>query len=312
MTGTETLLKIPKTFMLRKVFPFCFFACLLIACNEKNNSDDKSKGEWISLFNGKDLLGWNIKIAGRSLNDNYKNTFRWQDSLLRISYDQYDKFDNHFGHIYYKTPFSYYKLRFEYRMIGDHLADAPVWGDKNSGVMIHSQSAQSLNINQSFPVSIEMQLLAQKNNEETPTGNLCTPGTQIHFHNTLYPDHCLNSTSKTYKGEEWVRGMVEVYGDSLVRHIINGDTVLTYTKLMIGGGFVSPAMTWKDGNITDSMYWIGKASTPLKEGYIALQAESQPVDFRRVQLLNLVGCKDPSAKNYKDYYIKADNGQCKY
>src|SRR4029079_5721934 len=155
-------------------------------------------------FNGKDLSGWDIKIAGQPLNDNYKNTFRWQDSMLRISYDGYDNFNNRFGHIYYKTLLSYYKLRFEYRMIGDHLADAPTWGDKNSGVMIHSQSAQSLDIDQNFPVSIEMQLLAKKNNEETPTGNVCTPGTQIYFNNSLYPDHCLNSTSKTYKGEQWV------------------------------------------------------------------------------------------------------------
>jgi hypothetical protein len=298
--------------MFKKVLFFFSFGCLLMACNEKNNSDDKSKKDWISLFNGKDLSGWDIKIAGQRLNDNYRNTFRWQDSMLHISYEQYDKFDNHFGHIYFKTPFSYYKLKFEYRIIGEHLADAPAWGNKNSGVMIHSQSAQSLNMNQTFPVSVEMQLLAQQNNEETPTGNVCTPGTQIYFGSTLYQGHCLNSISKTYKAEQWVSGIVEVYGDSLVRHIINGDTVLTYSKLMVGGGFVDGAHTWTDANITDSAYWIGKAGSPLKEGYIALQAESQPVDFRRVKLLNLAGCKDPSAKNYKDYYIKADNSQCKY
>ncbi|MBD0332646.1 MAG: DUF1080 domain-containing protein [Chitinophagaceae bacterium] len=135
---------------------------------------------------------------------------------------------------------------------------------------------------------------------------------KIYFNNSLYPDHCLNSNSKTYTSEQWVSGMAEVYGDSLVRHIINGDTVLTYTKLMIGGGFVSPALTWTDAHITDSVSWIRKANTPLKEGYIALQAESQPVDFRRVEILNLVGCMDPAAKNYKAYYIKADNSQCRY
>jgi hypothetical protein len=298
--------------MLKKLFPVFSFIALLMACNEKNNSNDKGKEEWVRLFNGKDLSGWDIKIAGQPLNSNYKNTFRWQDSMLRISYSEYDSFKNRFGHIYFKTPFSYYKLKFEYRITGNQMADAPIWGRNNSGVMIHSQSAQSLNRDQNFPVSIEMQLLKGADNEERPTGNVCTPGTQIHFQDALYAGHCLNSNSKTYTGDQWVNGSVEVYGDSLVRHIINGDTVLTYTKLMIGGGFVGPEMTWKDAGITDSAYWISKAGTPLKEGYIALQAESQPVDFRHVEVLNLAGCKDPSAKNYKDYYIKADNSQCKY
>ena len=150
--------------------------------------------------------------------------------MLRVSYDQYDKFDNKFGHLYYKIPLSFYKLKFQYRFIGAHLADAPEWGDKNSGVMIHSQSAQSVEINQDFPVSLEMQLLGGKGNGETPTGNICTPGTQVHFFDSLRTDHCISSTSKTYNGEQWVSGIAEVYGDSLIRHIINGDTVLTYTK----------------------------------------------------------------------------------
>lgn len=282
---------------------------LLIKCGKKN---EKSREEWIAIFNGKDLSGWDIKIEGQQLNDNYKNTFRVQDSILRISYDQYEKFDNKFGHLYYKTPLSYYKLKFQYRFIGNHLADAPEWGDKNSGVMIHSQSAQSLDINQDFPVSLEMQLLGGKDSGTTTTGNVCTPGTQIHFHNSLITDHCTSSTSKTYNGEQWVNGIVEVYGDSLIRHIINGDTVFTYTKPIIGGGFVSESHNWTIAHITDSVFWINKAGSPLKEGYIALQAESQPVDFRRVELLNLVGCTDSKAKNYKDYYIKSDNSQCKY
>jgi len=101
---------------------------------------------------------------------------------------------------------------------------------------------------------------------------------------------------------------VEVNGDSLVRHIIEGDTILTYTKPIIGGG----AYSWTSAHITDSLAWINKANTPLTEGYIALQAESQPVAFRRIELLNLVGCKDPKAKNYKPYYVKNDESKCIY
>ena len=241
------------------------------------------------LFNGKDLTGWDIKIAGQPLDDNYKNTFRVEDGMLRISYDQYEKFDNKFGHLYYETPFSYYRLRFQYRFVGTQMKDAPAWGDRNSGVMIHSQSAQSVEIEQDFPVSLEMQLLGGTGTGETPTGNICTPGTQVHRLGSLRTDHCISSTSKTYNGEQWVSAMVEVYGDSLIRHIINGDTVLSYTKPIIGGGFVSETHNWETAHITDSLFWMNKAGTPLKEGFIALQAESQPVDFRKIELLNLVG-----------------------
>ena len=298
--------------MLTRKNHFVFASLLLLgllvqSCTGKTRNHDPGKEDWMPLFNGKDLSGWDIKIAGQPLNDNYKNTFRVEDSMLRVMYDQYDSFDNKFGHLYYQSPFSYYKLKFQYRFTGTQLKDAPIWADKNSGIMIHSQAAQSLDIGQDFPVSLEMQLLAGQS-----TGNLCTPGTQVHLHDSLSLDHCINSSSKTYGLGQWVSGEIEVYGDSLIRHIIEGDTVLTYTKPMIGGGFVNASMTWSGGHITDSLTWINKAGTPLAEGYIALQAESQPVDFRRLELLNLAGCTDPKAKNYKTYYRKSDNSHCKY
>ena len=300
----------------KKVSAIILFSLLLIfiiqGCDNKTGTDVRNKEEWVSLFNGKDLEGWDIRITGQPLNDNYKNTFRVEDSMLRVSYDQYEKFDNKFGHIYYKPPFSYYKLKLEYRFVGINLPDAPEWAKLNSGIMIHSQSAESLNIDQGFPVSVECQLLGGSGEGETSTGNVCTPGTQVHMNGSLQTNHCINSSSKTYHGEQWVSGVVEVYGDSLVRHIINGDTVLTYTNLQIGGGFVNQTLNWTTGNITDSLYWIKKDGQPLTEGYIALQAESQPIDFRKIELLNLVGCMDPAAKNFKDYYIKADNSKCKY
>lgn len=292
-----------------RIFSSLFlFALLLQGCAEKNNNDDKkNKEEWMPLFNGADLGGWHIKIAGQPVEDNYKNTFRAEDSMIRVVYDQYDSFTSKFGHIYYDAPFSWYKLRFQYRFTGTQIPGAPVWGNKNSGVMIHSQSAQSLDMNQEFPVSLEMQLLADQT-----TGNLCTPGTQVQVNGVLSTDHCINSVSKKYGLGQWVNAEVEVYGDSLVRHIIEGDTVLTYTKPTIGGGFVNASMTWTSGHITDSLYWIEKANTPLQEGYIALQAESQPVDFRKIELLNLQGCMDPKAKNYRSYFRKAENSRCKY
>ena len=280
-----------------------------------NNNDDKkeiSQQDWESLFNGKDLTGWDIKIKDHPLNENYKNTFRIDDRMIRVVYNEYEKFDNQFGHLYTQKPYSYYRLKLQYRFVGDQLADAPDWADRNSGVMLHSQSAQSMNQHQSFPVSLEMQFLCSNGKDTVPTGNVCTPGTFLTYEGKRFLGHIQNSNSKTYLKNEWINAEAEVYGDSLVRHIINGDTVLTYTNAMIGEGFVSKTNNWSWANITDSLFWINKANTPLVEGHIALQAESQPIDFRRIEILDLVGCTDPKAKNYKTYYIKSDNSQCKY
>jgi hypothetical protein len=178
--------------------------------------------------------------------------------------------------------------------------------------MLHSQSGKSMEIHQDFPVSLEFQFLCGNGKDTNQTGNVCTPGTFITHDGKVFTGHIFPANSKTYLKNEWINVEADVYGDSLIRHIVNGDTVLTYTKPMIGQGFVSDDLSWTQANITDSMVWINKANTPLKEGYIALQAESQPVDFRKIEILNLVGCKDQKAKNYKDYYIKADNNQCKY
>jgi hypothetical protein len=227
-------------------------------------------------------------------------------------YDQYDRFDWKFGHIYTTQSYSHYILRFQYRFIGRALPDAPVWADRNSGVMLHSQSAESMGANQEFPVSLEMQLLADTGNNDRTTGNICTPGTQIVLSGVPRTEHCINAVSKYYPENTWVNATIEVYGDSLIRHIIETDTVLTYTKPTIGGGFISPEQSWLSAHITDSLLWINKANTSLSAGHIALQAEGSPVDFRRLEILNLVGCKDPKAKNYKSYYTKADDRQCQY
>ena len=296
-------------------YPVLFFclASLFQSCSETASlNTDKSKENWISLFNGKDLTGWDIKIAGEPLDSNYKNTVRVEDSMLRIVYDQYKTFDGKYGHIYYQTPYSYYKIRFQYRFTGNQTPGGAVWNVRNSGVMVHSQSAISVNIGQDFPVSVEVQLLGGLGNGERPTGNVCTPGTQVYMNGSLRTDHCINSSSKTYNGDQWVSMEVVVLGDSIIQHIVEGDTVLAYERPEIGGGFVNSGYSWTQAHITDSAYWLAKDKTPLKEGYIALQAESHPIDFRKIELLNLVGCMDPKAKNYKDYYLKADNSQCNY
>jgi hypothetical protein len=141
---------------------------------------------------------------------------------------------------------------------------------------------------------------------------LCTPGTQVSMNGKRVESHCIDSNSKSYRAEQWVTIEAVVLGDSVIHHIVDGDTVLTYENPIVGGGFVSPSNSWKEGGFADSLFWINKSGTRLKEGYIALQAESHPVLFKKIMLLNLKGCTDPKAKNYKSYYIKSDNGTCLY
>ncbi|MFD2573762.1 DUF1080 domain-containing protein [Spirosoma soli] len=286
--------------------------CLLMTMPAALAQKQADKKEWVPLFNGKDLSGWDIKIAGQPLNDNYKNTFRVENGVLRIAYDQYTNFDGKYGHLYYNKPYSYYILRFTYRFVGNQTPGGAAWNVRNSGIMIHSQSAKSLSMGQDFPVSLEIQLLGGLGKGPRHTGNLCTPGTQVYINGKLDQAHCIDSDSKTYDGDQWVTAEAIVYGDSVIHHLIEGDTVLTYQRPEVGGGFVSKDYDWKSAHIDNGEYWMSRANTPLGEGYIALQAESHPIDFKSVEVLNLKGCTDPKALNYKSYYVKSDNTQCRY
>lgn len=262
--------------------------------------NDPDKKEWIQLFNGVDLSGWDIKITGHDLNDNFGNTFRVENGVLKVGYEKYDKFDNRFGHIFYREKFSHYIVAVEYRFIGDQAAGGPSWAARNSGIMIHSQSAASMGKQQDFPISIEVQLLGGLGQGPRPTANLCTPGTHVERNGSLFTTHCLNSSSKTYDGDQWVRVEAVVLGSDQVKHIVEGQTVLSYEKPQIGGG-----------NVSNFDERVKKDGTLLSEGYISLQSESHPIEFRKVELLNLVGCTNRSAANYKAYYVKSDNSKCK-
>lgn len=258
-------------------------------------------GDWIQLFNGKNLDGWTPKITRHELGDNFGNTFRVRDGMMAVAYDGYTKFDEQFGHIFYKEPFSHYIVAVEYRFIGDQAPAGPAWAIRNSGIMVHCQKPETMTKDQDFPISIEVQLLGGSGTGNRTTANLCTPGTNVVMKGKFFTPHCINSTSQTYHGEQWVRVEAEVHGDSVVSHRVNGETVLTYEMPQVGGGNVSkhdPAAK-KDGLL-------------LQSGYISLQSESHPIEFRKVELLNLVGCADPKAKNYKSYVLKPDPASCQH
>ena len=283
---------------------------LSISCNEKDKSNSNIEENWISLFNGKDLDGWDIKFSGHNLNDNYNNTFQVEDGMIRVVYDEYETFDDKYGHMYYKKPFSYYKIRFDYRFLGEQTPGGESWNVRNSGIMLHSQSAKSNDLHQDFPVSIEIQLLGGLGKGPRTTGNLCTPGTQVVFNDKLDFTHCISSNSKTFDGDRWVHVEAIILGDQSITHIVEKDTVLVYEKPQITTSYLDD--DWDRYGVTSKDYWKNISGKLLSEGYIAIQAESHAIDFKNIELLNLCGCMDKKAKNYKSYFIKEDNSLCKY
>lgn len=262
------------------------------------------EADWIQLFNGRDLSGWTPKITHHDLGDNFADTFRVEKGVVQVRYDKYPPtFENRFGHLFYRTPYSYYRLVVEYRIVGEQAKGGPgSWALRNSGVMVHSQDPRSITREQDFPISIEVQFLGgNSDGKQRPTMNVCTPGTEIVVNGSLYPDHCLSSTSRTFDGDQWVRAELLVLGAGQITHFVNGEKVLDYALPQFGGGVVH--------NHDPAAQPTGKL---IEGGYIALQSESHPVDFRKVALLNLAGCMDSKASNYRAYYVKSEPAACKY
>jgi hypothetical protein len=280
------------------VQPFKILATFLLATSLAAAADWQSAPakDWMTLFNGKNLDEWVVKFAGHELADNYGDTFRVENGAVRVVYDKYpDGFGARFGHLFWRQKLSHYVLSLEYRFFGEQITGGPSYAKLNSGVMIHSQPPETILKDQDWPISVEAQFLAGGRT----TMNVCTPGTEIHMNGSMVKAHCTNSTSKRFADGEWVKVEVEVLGGERVRHWISGEKVLEYEKPMIGGGVANrydPAVK-VDGKV-------------LTDGYIGLQAESQPVEFRNIRLLELSGCIDKKSPAYRNYFVQRDDSKC--
>lgn len=231
-------------------------------------TDTPSGSEWTQLFNGEDLDDWTPGFEGLPAGETYNNTFRIEDGILRVAYDEYGgNFEGTEGHLYYDGTFSHFAVRVEYRF-PDTLSGGTF---RNSGVMVHGpepENALGDEEYEGFPDSIEMQLLGQDpGGGERTTANLCTPGTQVVMNGSLTTQHCINSSSDTYRGDQWVTATAVVRGSEEIRHYVEGEEVLSYTEPQLNDG------------------------TLLSEGTVSLQSEGSPIDFRRVELLEV----DPDA-----------------
>ena len=262
----------------------CFNSLFVVACGVlttlgttalAGDEAPSGKDNWTPLFNGKNLDGWTPKIRGYAAGENFGNTFRVEDGVLKVSYDQYDDFGGKFGHLFYKTPYSHYRLRVEYRFVGMQVKGGPGWAVRNSGVMIHGESPATMAKDQDFPASIEVQLLGGSGSGERTTANLCTPGTNVVMNGELITRHCTNSKSKTYHGDQWVTAEIEAHGSQLVRPLVDGEEVLRYTE---------PQLDERDAHAKELAAKSGKL---LEGGTISLQSESHPVEFRKVEILVL-------------------------
>ena len=251
---------------------------LISALSSCKTQKANTETEWVSLFNGKDLTNWTTKIHHYEVGDNFGETFRVEDGILKVSYDQYQgDFNERYGHLYYNTPYSNYHLKLEYRFVGEWYKSAPSYTLLNSGLMFHSQDPKTMPKEQDWPISVEMQFLGGiEEGKSRPTGNMCSPGTEVIYQGQMDPRHCIESSSDTYYGEQWVKAELIVCGDSLITHIINGKTVLEYTKPQIGGGVAN--------RYNKEIKVDGKL---LNKGFIALQSEGQPIEFRKVVLKQL-------------------------
>ena len=254
--------------------PFLQIAALLlptIACGQNNTT-----GDWIQLFNGVNLDNWQVKFTGQELGANYRETFRVENSLLTVSYENWNNFNGEFGHLFYNQVFSHYLLRVEYRFTGEQVNNGPGWAYRNNGLMLHSQDPAGMSLDQEFPVSIEVQLLGGNGTDLRTTANICTPGTNMVMNGELITRHCTDSNSGTFHGNQWVTVEMEIHGSNTLIHRINGQEVFSLQDIQL------------DATDLDAQALLEKgAPVTLKEGYVALQAESHPTQFRKIELLPL-------------------------
>jgi len=240
---------------------------------EKITDKKKDTHKWVSLFNGKNLDGWQMKITGYKLGENFGNTFRVEDGILSVRYNQYDSFRNRFGALYFNKKFSNYRLKLEYRFVGETTAGAPAWGFRDGGIQYHCQPPSTLGLNQNFPVCLEYNLHGGNGKDERPVGEICASGTFVEIDGKRNASYCTPATVKrTFHGDQWVTAEIDIH-DRTITHFVNGEQILQ---------FKNPRY--------DTAHALGKifivnGNDAVKEGYISLQSNSHPMDFRKIEIM---------------------------
>ena len=132
---------------------------------------------------------------------------------------------------------------------------------------------------QDWPISVEMQFLAGLGDgNPRPTGNMCSPGTNIFYNGQLDTRHCINATGRALPKDAWVRAEVLVLGDSIVKHIINGDTVLVYDDTTFGRQRQFSVPDNETADLQDEIKaWLGSGH-PIWYAFDRMQHEFAPIE----------------------------------
>lgn len=247
---------------------------LLQGYKTDNDLQQRHPGKhWVSLFNGKNLDNWLPKIVGYPLGENFGNTFRVADKILSTRYDQYDSFSSRFGSLFYNKKFTNYRLKVEYRFVGNLTPGAPSWGYKDGGIQYHCQPPATMGLSQPFPVCLEYNLLGGKETGERPNGEICASGMYVEIDGKRNSSYCTPPTvKKTFTGDQWVTAEIEVNNGKII-HFINGEEVLR---------FENPRF---DSTHPEGKKFILEGRDIVSEGYISLQSNSHPMDFRKIEIM---------------------------
>jgi len=259
--------------MTRNRFFLITLSFLLFSFNQKDNDHFVNKEKWVSIFNGKNLEGWTMKISGYPLGDNFGNTFRVENGILSIRYDQYDSFRNKFGALYYDRKLSNYRLKAEYRFVGETTVGAPTWGYRDSGVQYHSPAPNSLGLKQPFPVCLEYNLHGGNGKDERPVGEICASGTMVEINGQKNSSFCTPpAVKRTFHGDQWVTLEIDVQG-KVIKHFVNGEEIIRFENPKY-----NPAHE-------QGKTFIKGSDDAVKDGYVSLQSNSHPIDFRKIEIM---------------------------
>ena len=215
-----------------------------------------------------------MKIAGFPLGENFGNTFRVENGIISIRYDQYgDNFNSRFGALYYTKKLSSYRLKVEYRFVGETAPGAPTWGFRDSGVQYDGQEPASIELNHPFPVCLEYNLHGGNGKEDRPTGEICTPGTTVEIKGNINESFCTApDVKRTFHGDQWVTLEIDSKDGKFI-HYVNGEEIMRFENPRY-----NPKHEYGKKFATDS-------NPILKDGFISIQSNSHPIDIRKVEIM---------------------------
>jgi hypothetical protein len=259
-----------------KIFVWIFLLAqvLCLSCSSSKNTGVKNQDQsWVTLFNGKNLEGWKPKIAGFAYGENFGNTFRVNQGILSTRYDAYGSFNERFGAIYYNKKFSNFRLKVEYRFVGELTPGAPEWGFRDGGINYLGQDPATIETNQKFPVCLEYNLLGGNGKDVRPTGDICAAGIFIQLDGKRNTVFCTPPVvKKTFEGDEWVTAEIEVRNGKIA-HFVNGEKILEFSDPRY------------DPTNDIARKFILNGDDIVKDGFISLQSNSHPMDFRKIEIM---------------------------